>query len=336
MTQQVQIETVLMGFAALKKDLDYIKERLDGKTAVLSTEEAVAGFRMFMEKNRTPNSCRSYRRLLKDFEEVYSYRNIPDISASELEDFLRERWKKANPSTLRQNLVLIQRFFGWCSEFCQYNGQPSFLNPCQFISVESAVPVKQPDFIPVDRMKGFLATAKKRHHWLAFAILMTTGMRVSELIGDVRGGKIGITRDDVCNRVLTIKDPKSGRDREYAVIPQWVSDVLEVHIQDHGPHRRIIEMSHSTLLGVMKSHSKKVGLDLKPHCLRKWCASFWSRQNEYAMANFVLRHSETKAMGATLVSSLGARYIAPPSPQEVIERQDRMMIPELFGKISAC
>lgn len=48
------------------------------------------------------------------------------------------------------------------------------------------------------------------------------------------------------------------------------------------------------------------------------------------MANFILRHSEVKVSGVTLVSSLGARYIAPPTPQEVMEKQDELMKEDLL------
>jgi hypothetical protein len=43
------------------------------------------------------------------------------------------------------------------------------------------------------------------------------------------------------------------------------------------------------------------------------------------MMNFVLRHSVIKVDGAILVTKLGARYVAPLSPEEAMEKQDKMM-----------
>lgn len=54
------------------------------------------------------------------------------------------------------------------------------------------------------------------------------------------------------------------------------------------------------------------------------------------MANFVLRHSSTKVNDAVLITTLGARYIAPLAPAEVMEKQDGLMGVELFKEETPC
>lgn len=336
MTQQAETRIFIVGLAALKKDLDEIKERLDGKTAVLFTKEATVGFRAYLAANRKPNTCLSYQRLLRDFEEVYAGRNIAKISAEELEGFLSARWGKSKRITLKQHLTLLKRFLNWCIGYTQFKGMPPFVNPCTFIEVNDVKPSELPKFIPIEKMQEFLATLKDERHWLMVAILLTAGLRVSELVGDPRAGKPGLKKKDVAGRILTIHKPKSGRDIESAVIPSLVEKRLMEYSKNFKAEDRIIPISYSSLYGVVRTHAKWVGLTLRPHDLRKWCATFWSRLQEYAMANFVLRHSETKAVDTILISSLGARYIAPPSPVEAMERQDKAMTPELFKNVSAC
>jgi integrase len=65
-----------------------------------------------------------------------------------------------------------------------------------------------------------------------------------------------------------------------------------------------------------------LGLDLNPHALRKWCASYWERKGEIGMVNFVLRHNSTK---------LKDRYVAPLMVEEVTGKQE-IMEEELFER----
>ena len=132
----------------------------------------------------------------------------------------------------------------------------------------------------------FLATAEKEEHRLVFEILMTSGLRVSELIGDKRAAKPGLLKRDVEGRVLTIYNPKSGREKELAVIPKHVADRLKKYISNLDPDERVIPLSYSTVYDVITTHAGWVGLKFSPHYLRKWCASFWEREGEHSMVSF--------------------------------------------------
>jgi len=150
-------------------------------------------------------------------------------------------------------------------------------------------------------------------------------MRVSELLGDKRAEKPGLCKKDVSGRILALHNTKSGRRGEVAVIPVWVAERLSQFLQNLGPEDRIFTTGYTSYHGVVKSHGKRVGLDMKPHYMRKWIASLWNRMGEYGMTSFVLRHATTKANEATLVTALGARYVAPLSPKEAMEKQDEML-----------
>jgi hypothetical protein len=159
---------------------------------------------------------------------------------------------------------------------------------------------------------------------------MTTGLRSSELIGDERGGKPGLRKNDLNGRVLTIWSPKSGRESEIAVIPSWVEKKLREHLKKFKAGDRILSINSSTLYDIIKTHGRWLGLKLNPHYFRKWVASFWNRLDEHAMVNFVLRHSTTKIGDVALVTSLNARYVAPLSEKEAMAKQDQYMTEELF------
>lgn len=324
MEQVQQQQVLLMAIASLKKDMDDIKRRLDGKTPTLLTEEAVEGFKSYLKENTKPNTRRSYDYLLEEFRKGFLGQNVSEIAPYRLQEFLAAKWGRGKRSVLKQSFSKLKWFFSWCVKYVQIKGMPPFLNPCELIEIKSIAPPERPEFVPVEKMVEFLETMKDERHWLITAILMAGGLRISEVIGDHRAGKPGLFKKDVEDRILAIRNPKSGRKEEIAVIPVWVSERLKHFLPNHGTEEKIFTISYATFHDVIRTHGKWVGLSITPHYLRKWCASFWQRVDEYAMTNFVLRHSSTKVGEATLVSSLGARYVASLSPQEVMEKQDRL------------
>lgn len=328
-----QNQALMLFFASLKKDMDDIKRRLDGKTPFLLTEEAVEGFTEYLDENTKPNTARSFTYLLSEFGKAFPGANIAEIPPLTLQAFLAKRWGERKKTVLKQYLALLKWFFGWSIKYCQKKGLPPFLNPCDLIEIKGDTHPKRPDFIPEERMREFLASAKKESHWLMFAILMTAGLRVSELIGDRRIGKPGLRKMDVNGRVLTIWAPKSGREKEIAVIPQWVSERLNIYMADLPSDKTIFDIGYSTAYDIVKTHANQVGLSFSPHHLRKWIASFWHRLGEYEMANFTLRHSSAKVENVVLVSNLGARYIAQLSIEDVMAKQDKFL-KEVCGEIS--
>lgn len=323
-TQVQQQAMLLMALASLGKRLESIEKRLDGKTPVLSVEEAVETFKEYLKENAKPNTRRSFDYLLSEFKKEFVGQNVPEITAEGLQRFLHTRWGAGKKSVVKQSLSKLKWFFSWCVKAVQVKGMPPFLNPCDLIEVRGDEPPVRPEFVPVEKMMEFLQSMTDEKHWLMTAILMTSGMRVSELIGDKRADKPGLRKKDVDGRVLALENTKSGRKGEVAVIPSWVSERLNSFLQKLSPEDRIFPIGYTSYHGVVKSHGKRVG-SLKPHFMRKWIASYWNRLGEYQMVNFILRHATTKVNDAALVTALGARYVAPLSPQEVMERQDRML-----------
>ena len=312
--REQQTQAILVAFASLKKDLDELKKKLDGKFPVVMVEETTEGFQGFLEKNRKPNTKRAYTKLLREFRGAFGSVNMATISAEALQDFLGKKWGKCKRTVLRQQLTLLKRFFNWTIRYAQYKGMPPFVNPCDFIEISGVAAPERPEFVSTEKIIEFLATARKEAHWLMFAILLTAGLRISELIGDYRVGKPGLKKEDIDGRVLTLHQPKSGRATEQAVIPAWVERRLKKHIEQFSPKDKIFSIGYSTLHDVIKTHAKWVGLNITPHDLRKWCATFWERLEEDRCKKYVLRHHVT----------LEDRYIAMP-PEDIMEKQDKYM-----------
>ena len=113
----------------------------------------------------------------------------------------------------------------------------------------------------------------------------------------------------------------SGLREEKAVIPSKLAAELKYYMRNHAEEQKVIPLSEKAVFNAVKDHGLSLGLDLNPHALRKWCASYWERKGEIGMVNFVLRHNST---------ILKDRYVAPLSIEEVKGKQE-IMEEELFN-----
>ena len=97
------------------------------------------------------------------------------------------------------------------------------------------------------------------------------GMRVGEVLK--------LTPRDVQDRKLTLRDPKSGKEREHVFIPQKVADRLKEYIRDKNiqPDQRIFPICYEVARTMVKKAGEKIGIRLRPHDLRRFAATYASR-----------------------------------------------------------
>ena len=97
------------------------------------------------------------------------------------------------------------------------------------------------------------------------------GMRIGEVL------KLRVM--DVDERKLLIKNPKSGRQTEVVYIPQKVADRLKNYIQSENLdlEQRVFQLGYTGARAVVKNAGKMVGIDLRPHDLRRHAATYASR-----------------------------------------------------------
>ena len=304
---------------AISKRLERIETRLEKKVAYLSVEDAVTAYKKHLQeginkKGRTftQASLDNFRFFLDKVEEHFAQKNVALITTDECAEFLLKYWPDEKASgTRRQRQNQLKVFFSFCIQYLKKKGSPIFHNPCDLLdTVEYHIEV--PEWIPIEVMKAFLNSAKREHHWLAFSIMATTGMRINDLMH--------LRKCDIEGRVLHLRShgsyrPKSGRKEETAVIPEKVAQRLSQFVRELKDMDNIMPVTEIAIYKAVNSHGKVLGLKIGNHSLKKWCASYWSRKNEPAMVNFVLRHSPSK---------LRDRYIAPLTTEEVLQLQNIM------------
>lgn len=122
---------------------------------------------------------------------------------------------------------------------------------------------------------------------LILELMARSGMRVSEVLK--------ITPYDIEERKILIRDPKSGRQTEAVLIPQKVANRLKAYIRNKSfeANQLIFPISYSAARVVVKKAGKLVGINLRPHDLRRHAATYASRSGTpiEIVSKVILRHS---------------------------------------------
>jgi len=113
------------------------------------------------------------------------------------------------------------------------------------------------------------------------------GMRVGEVLN--------LRPIDIEDRKTLIRNPKSGKEAEVAFVPQKVANRLKAYIRDKKieADQRIFPISYSAARAVVKKAGKIVGVNLRPHDLRRHAATYASRSGTpiEIVSKVILRHS---------------------------------------------
>ncbi len=113
------------------------------------------------------------------------------------------------------------------------------------------------------------------------------GMRIGEVLN--------LTPEDVNDHKLTIQNPKSGKDEEMVFIPRKVADRLRVYITEKAIEsaQKIFPITYAAARVMVKKAGELVGIELRPHDLRRHAATYASRSGVpiEIVSKVILRHA---------------------------------------------
>ncbi len=94
---------------------------------------------------------------------------------------------------------------------------------------------------------------------------------------DRRGSKL--RAKDVDDRKLLVASPKSGRQSEIVFIPKKIADRLKDYIRfrELTLEQRVLPLGYTGAREIVKKAGRLVGIDLRPHDLRRHAATYASR-----------------------------------------------------------
>jgi integrase/recombinase XerD len=122
---------------------------------------------------------------------------------------------------------------------------------------------------------------------LMLELMARGGMRIGEVLK--------ITPQDLVDRKIAIRAPKSGRELEVVFIPQKLSGRLRDYIRGKNieTNQKIFPLSYPTARLIVKKAGAIVEINISPHDLRRHAATYASRSGTpiEIVSKIILRHS---------------------------------------------
>jgi integrase len=181
---------------------------------------------------------------------------------------------------------MLSAFFN----FIKNSLHPNFQNPCDTVILRKLFKKPKPrawKILEKEVVDEIIFRTEDSRNRLILELMARSGMRVSEVLK--------ITPNDIEERKIVIREPKSGRQGEVVFVPQKLANRLKAYLRDSriGSNQRIFSITYTAARTVVKKAGKLVGIDLRPHDLRRHAATYASRSGTpiEIVSKVILRHA---------------------------------------------
>ena len=232
------------------------------------------------------NTTRTYQLILSKLNAQFGEKELDSLTPDEILSFLTDINQRTNQLTKRTRYSQLTSFFNFVTQ----NLDPDFRSPCDTPMLKklfrSPGPIRW-TILEKEVVDEIIFRTIKPRNRLILELMARGGMRIGEVLK--------LTPGDIEDRKLTLRAPKSGKEREMVYIPQKIADRLKEYITRRGiePHQRIFPISYTAGREVVNKAGKVVGIHLKPHDLRRHAATYASRSGVpiEIVSKVILRHA---------------------------------------------
>jgi len=200
--------------------------------------------------------------------------------------FLVKITKDLKPSTKKLKYSLLKSLFNFVKDTVILD----LSNPCDSaVLVKTFRAAKLPPWkiLERDAVDEFIFKTENSRNRLMLELMARGAMRIGEVLK--------LKPRDVQDRKLHLPNPKSGRASEVVFIPQKVAGRLRKYIADENIQNdcRIFPLGYTRAREIVKNAGMKIGIDVKPHDLRRHAATYASRSGVpiEIVSKIILRHS---------------------------------------------
>lgn len=192
---------------------------------------------------------------------------MTEITSDEIMEFLVRITAGLKPSTKKLKYSLLKSLFN----FVKNTVIPDLSNPCDSAVLAKTFRAgKLPPWriLERDTVDEFIFKTDNPRNRLMLELMARGGMRIGEVLK--------LKPKDVQDRKLHLPNPKSGRASEIVFIPQKLADRLREYISDENIKKedRVFPLGYTRAREIVKNAGMKIGIDVKPHDLRRHAATY--------------------------------------------------------------
>ena len=233
------------------------------------------------------NTIKTCQFVLAGFNARFGSRELDSIKPEEVLSFLVSLTRDNKQSTKRNRYSVLTSFFN----FTINTSQPDLSNPCSSAVIKKVFKRPQPaqwqilDKEVVDEIIFRNLNGRDR---LMLELMARGGMRVGEVIRLKPG--------DIQDRKLAIQNPKSGKPVETVYIPRKLLERLNHYVKENNirSFEPIFPVSYVSAWSMVKKAGRLIGVELRPHDLRRHAATYASRSGTpiEIVSKVILRHAD--------------------------------------------
>ena len=229
---------------------------------------------------------KNYEFVFTQFQDEFGDRLVDAITPDEILSFLTKLTDGTKKSTKRNRYSSLKAFFNYIKNSIY----PNFQNPCDTPILRKIFKdSKSPPWPIIEKelIDEIIFKTTNPRNRIMLELMARGGMRIGEVLK--------IRPIDIQDRKITLPEPKSGKESEVVFIPQKVADRLKDYIKEKGiePDQRIFPITYNAARVMVIKAGKSVGIQLRPHDLRRFCATYASRAGTpiEIVSKIVLRHA---------------------------------------------
>jgi integrase/recombinase XerD len=208
------------------------------------------------------------------------------VTPEEMVSFLRSLTDGRKQVTKHARYSHLRTLFN----FIRQNLSPGLPNPCDAPMLKKLFRCGKPgqwDILEKETVDEIIFRTTKPRNRIMLELMARGGMRIGEVLN--------LTHRDIDEQKLTIRDPKSGKQEEVVFIPRRLAIRLKDYIRQKGmrPGERIFPITYSAARVMSKKAGLLVGVQLRPHDLRRHAATYASRSGIpiEIVSKVILRHA---------------------------------------------
>jgi integrase/recombinase XerD len=252
----------------------------------MEVSKAVQLWLEYHKSNSRDNTLRAHEAIFAKFCREFEGRKLDELGSDEVLSFLNQVTEGRKPQTRRTRYSHLSAFFN----FIRNNLDHTFQNPCDTPMMKKLFKAKQLahwDIIEKETIDEIIFRTSKLRNRLILELMARGGMRIGEVLK--------LKPEDVNERKLILRDPKSGKEREFVFLPQKVAERLKAYIRqkDIQPNQRIFPICYEAARAMVRKAGDVVGISLRPHDLRRHSATYASRSGVpiEIVSKVILRHA---------------------------------------------